>query len=234
MTDRELYLRMFRTMAMQREQPGSGHEAVSVGTTAALRDDDLLCPPYRALGAQRPERGTLHYGQSDRDVQRSPGPAPDTYAVAAGSAFAFKYRGETRIAIAYCAGACSSRGDFHEALDIASVLELPCVFVVDNDAGADLGGTAAGYGIAAETVDAADVVAVYEATRRAADRARAGEGPTLIDTVDEPAGRDPVEEFATKLTGLGYATGDELTRMREDARGKGPRPGTGEARVRAG
>ncbi len=103
----------------------------------------------------------------------------------------------------------------------------------------DFASKAAAYGIAGEKVDGIDVIAVYEATRRAADRARAGEGPTLIEAVtmrmhghaehdpadyvpremlEEWARRDPVEEFAKKLTELEFATKDELQQIKDDAR----------------
>jgi pyruvate dehydrogenase E1 component alpha subunit len=183
----------------------------------------------------------------DLHVYNPPSHIPDNYPVATGGAFAFRYRGEDRVAIAYCGDGSTSRGDFHEALNIAAVLDLPCIFIVENNQFAystplrlqsrtDFASKAAAYGIAGEKVDGIDVEAVYAATRRAADRARAGEGPTLIEAVtmrmhghaehdpadyvpremfEEWAKRDPVEEFAQRLVELGFATPQQI---KDDAR----------------
>jgi TPP-dependent pyruvate/acetoin dehydrogenase alpha subunit len=291
--DRDLYLRMFRVMALQRAvedrmvsmyrqgemlgsvYTGHWHEAIAVGTAAALREDDFLAPVHRDLGAHlwrgmEPWQvmasflgkataptggrdGTLHYGRLDLHVYNLPSHIPDNYPVATGGAFAFKYRGEDRVALAYCGDGSTSRGDFHEAVNIAAVLDLPCVFIVENNQFAystplrlqsrtDFATKAVAYGIPGEKVDGTDVVAVYEATRRAVDRARAGDGPSLIECVTmrmhghaehDPADyvppemfeewrkKDPVELFAAKLQKLGFASADDITAMREEARRAG-------------
>jgi TPP-dependent pyruvate/acetoin dehydrogenase alpha subunit len=288
--DRELYLRMFRVMALQRAvedrmvsmyrqgemlgsvYTGHWHEAIAVGTAAALGDDDFLCPIHRDLGAHlwrgmEPWQvmasflgkatsptggrdGTLHYGRLDLHVYNLPSHIPDNYPVATGGAFAFKYRGEDRVALAYCGDGSTSRGDFHEAVNIAAVMDLPCIFVVENNQFAystplrlqsrtDFATKAVGYGIPGEKVDGTDVVAVYEATKRAVDRARAGEGPSLIECVtmrmhghaehdpadyvprelfEEWGKKDPVERFAARLQELGLADADEVQAMRDEAR----------------
>jgi TPP-dependent pyruvate/acetoin dehydrogenase alpha subunit len=288
--DRELYLRMFRIMALQRAvedrmvsmyrqgemlgsvYTGHWHEAIAVGTAAALRDDDFLCPIHRDLGAHlwrgmEPWQvmasflgkatsptggrdGTLHYGRLDLNIYNLPSHIPDNYPVATGGAFAFKYRGEDRVALAYCGDGSTSRGDFHEAVNIAAVMDLPCIFVVENNQFAystpirmqsrtDFASKAAAYGIPGEKVDGTDVVAVYEATKRAVDRARAGEGPSLIEGVtmrmhghaehdpadyvprelfEEWGKKDPVELFAARLQELGFADADEVQKMRDEAR----------------
>jgi TPP-dependent pyruvate/acetoin dehydrogenase alpha subunit len=288
--DADLQRRMFRVMALHRAvedrmvsmyrqgellgslYTGHWHEAIAVGTAAALRPDDFLCPLHRDLGAHLwrgmdPAQvmasflgkataptggrdGTLHYGRLDLNIYNPPSHIPDNYPVATGGAFAFKYRGEDRVAIAYCGDGSTSRGDFHEALNLAAVLDLPCIFIVENNQFAystplrlqsrtDFAGKAAAYGIPGEKVDGIDVLAVYHATRQAAERARAGEGPTLIEAVtmrmhghaehdpadyvpremlDEWAKRDPVEEYGRKLIDLGIATEDEVGQIREDAR----------------
>jgi len=288
--ERDLFLRIFRTMALHRAAEdrmvsmyrqgellgslytGHWHEAIAVGTAAALRQDDFLCPLHRDLGAHlwrgmEPAQvmasflgkataptggrdGTLHYGRLDLNVYNPPSHIPDNYPVATGGAFAFKYRGEDRVAIAYCGDGSTSRGDFHEAVNIAAVLDLPCIFIVENNQWAystplrlqsrtDFATKAAAYGIPGERVDGTDVVAVYEATRRAARHARAGEGPSLIEAVtmrmhghaehdpadyvpedmfEEWASRDPVELFAQKLQELGRATAEEIAQIRDDAR----------------
>jgi len=290
MSDRDLYLRIFRVMALHRAvedrmvsmyrqgemlgsvYTGHWHEAIAVGTAAALRQDDFLCPIHRDLGAHlwrgmEPWQvmasflgkatsptggrdGTLHYGRLDLGIYNLPSHIPDNYPVAIGGAFAFKYRGEDRVALAYCGDGSTSRGDFHEAVNIAAVLDLPCIFIVENNQFAystplrlqsrtDFATKAVAYGIPGEKVDGTDVVAVYEATSRAVERARAGEGPSLIECVtmrmhghaehdpadyvprelfDEWSAKDPVEVFAAKLRELDFASDEEIAAMRDEAR----------------
>jgi len=289
--DRELHLRMFHTMALHRAvedrmmsmyrqgellgslYSGNWHEAIAVGTAAALRQTDFLCPLHRDLGAHlwrgMPPRqvmasfmgkstaptggrdGTLHYGRLDLNVYNPPSHIPDNYPVACGGAFAFKYRGQDGVALAYCGDGSTGNGDFHEALNIAAVLELPCIFVVENNQysystplrltsrSQDFATKAIAYGMPSEKVDGIDVVAVYEATSRAVERARSGGGPSLIEAVTmrmhghaehdsadyvpremltEWAKRDPVEEFAARLIVLDFATDDDIKAIKEEVR----------------
>lgn len=233
--ERDLYLSMYRTMALHRAvedrmvsmyrqgellgslYTGHWHEAIAVGTAAALRPSDFLAPLHRDLGAHlwrgvQPREvmasfmgkatsptggrdGTLHYGRLDLNIYNPPSHIPDNYPVATGAAFAFKYRGSDGVALAYCGDGSTGRGDFHEALNIAAVLRLPCVFVVENNQfsystplrltsnSADLATKAIAYGMPGERIDGIDVVAVYEATSRAVARARSGQGPSLIEAV---------------------------------------------------
>lgn len=233
--DRELYVRMFRTMVLHRAvedrmvsmyrqgellgslYTGHWHEAIAVGTAAALRPSDFLAPLHRDLGAHLwrgvdPKEvmasfmgkatsptggrdGTLHYGRLDLNIYNPPSHIPDNYPVATGAAFAFKYRHDDGVALAYCGDGSTGRGDFHEALNIAAVLELPCVFVVENNQysystplrltskSPDFATKAVAYGMPGERVDGIDVIAVHEATTRAVARARCGAGPSLIEAV---------------------------------------------------
>src|SRR5919107_6359303 len=288
--DRELYLRIFRVMALHRAvedrmvsmyrqgemlgsvYTGHWHEAIAVGTAAALRQDDFLCPIHRDLGAHlwrgmEPWQvmasfmgkatsptggrdGTLHYGRLDLGIYNLPSHIPDNYPVATGGAFAFKYRGEDRVAMAYCGDGSTSRGDFHEAINIAAVQDLPVVFIVENNQFAystplrlqsrtDFATKAVAYGIPGEKVDGTDVTAVYEATERAVTRARAGEGPSLIECVtmrmhghaehdpadyvpremfEEWSKKDPVALFENVLLDAGVIDADAAKQVREDAR----------------
>lgn len=289
--DRDLYLRMFHMMALHRAvedrmmsmyrqgellgslYSGNWHEAIAVGTAAALRPDDFLAPLHRDLGAHlwrgtTPREvmasfmgkatsptggrdGTLHYGRLDLNIYNPPSHIPDNYPVATGGAFAFKYRGQDGVALAYCGDGSTGRGDFHEALNIAAVLELPCIFVVENNQysystplrltskSKDFATKAIAYGMPGERVDGIDVVAVYEATSRAVALARSGGGPSLIEAVTmrmhghaehdpadyvpremlaEWAKRDPVEVFAARLVELGFATDEDVARVKEQVR----------------
>jgi pyruvate dehydrogenase E1 component alpha subunit len=109
-------------------------------------------------------------------------------------AMAFKMRHEQRCAITWFGDGSTSRGDFHEAMNWAGVQRLPVIFVLENNQYAystpttsqfavDPVERAATYGFPGETVDGNDVEAMFEATRRARERALAGEGPTLLEAV---------------------------------------------------
>jgi pyruvate dehydrogenase E1 component alpha subunit len=119
---------------------------------------------------------------------------PDMMLVAAGMAMAFKLRREARCAITWVGDGATSRGDFHEAMNWAAVQRLPVIFVLENNQYAystplhlqfavDPVERARAYGFPGERVDGNDAEAVFEATRRARERALAGAGPTLIEAL---------------------------------------------------
>jgi len=196
---------------------GHWHEAIAVGTVSALRQDDFLAPLHRDLGAHlwrgldpaqvmasflgkatgptHGRDGTLHYGRLDLNIYNPPSHIPDNYPVATGAAFAFQYRDEDRLALAYCGDGSTSEGQFHEAVNIAAVMKLPCIFIVENNQYAystplrlqsvpqELSAKAQAYGIPGVTVDGTDVLAVHDATAEAVARARAGNGASLIEGV---------------------------------------------------
>src|SRR5688500_19378586 len=134
---------------------GHWHEAISVGAASTLRPDDYMAPLHRDLGAHlwrgmepwqvmasfmgkatgptRGRDGALHYGRLDLNVYNPPSHIPANFPVATGMAFAAKYRGEDRVALAYCGDGSTSRADWHESLNIASVMKLPNIFVVENN-----------------------------------------------------------------------------------------------------
>jgi len=134
---------------------GHWHEAIAVGTASALRPTDVIAPLHRDLGvhlwrglepwqvmasfmgkATSPtggRDGTLHYGRLDLNIINPVSHIPNNYPVATGAAFALRYRGTDGVAMAYCGDGATSRGDFHEALNIAGVQRLPCVFIVENN-----------------------------------------------------------------------------------------------------
>ena len=114
---------------------------------------------------------------------------------AAGTALADKLRGRDSVTLAYTGEGSTSEGDFHEGLNVAAVLKVPAVFIVHNNqwaismpvhrqtASATFAQKAAAYGMPGERVDGNDVLAMYQKTKEAVDRARAGDGPTLIEAV---------------------------------------------------
>ncbi len=118
---------------------------------------------------------------------------PDSLPVTVGVALSFWMRNEPRVAMTYFGDGSTSEGDWHEGINFASVFQLPVVFIGENNQYAystptsrqfaieDFADRAAGYGMPGIVVDGNDVLAVYEVTREAVERARAGAGPTLIE-----------------------------------------------------
>ena len=149
----------------------------------------------RTDGPSRGRDGNIHLGDFDRGqitiVSHLPAMAP----VAVGCALAFRMRGEPRVAVAWFGDGSSARGDLHEAMTLAGVRRLPVVFVCDNNqfaystptyleyACARLADRAAAYGFEGVAVDGTDLITVHAVATRAIERARAGGGPTLIESV---------------------------------------------------
>jgi TPP-dependent pyruvate/acetoin dehydrogenase alpha subunit len=252
---------------------GHWHEAISVASTAALRPDDYLAPIHRDLGAHlwrgmEPWQvmasfmgkatsptggrdGTLHYGRLDLNVYNLPSHIPANYPVAIGMAFAARYREQDRVALAFCGDGSTSRADWHESLNIAAVLKLPCIFMIENNQFAystplrlqsvseSFAAKAAAYGMPGTKVDGTDALAVYDATAEAVQRARRGEGPSLIEAVtmrmhghaehdpadyvpkdmfEEWAAKDPVQLFENTLLEAGIIDQEAATKTRESAK----------------
>jgi 2-oxoisovalerate dehydrogenase E1 component len=138
-------------------------------------------------GYLAPEHGILHLGMISHLGSMIP--------VAAGCAFAFRQRRSDRVAINFIGEGGTSTGDFHEGLNMAAVWKLPLILVIENNgyafstpagqqyAARRLSDRGIGYGIAAETVDGNDPDAMAAALHRAVERARAGEGPTLLEAM---------------------------------------------------
>src|SRR5690348_11570599 len=148
----------------------------------------------RAGGITRGRDGNVHFGDRTVGCVGMVSMLPDMMLVATGMAMAFKLRHEDRVAITWFGDGSTSRGDFHEAMNWAGVQKLPVIFVLENNQYAystpttsqfavDPVERAAAYGFPGETVDGNDVEAMFEATRRARERALAGEGPTLLEAV---------------------------------------------------
>jgi len=194
---------------------GRGQEAVGVGTAIQLRPGDVMLPNHRDFSAflirgftlreifmnwmaraEAPTRGrdnTLHLGSMARGVIPIISHLGDTCPVACGVAMTFKQRGADNVALVTFGEGTTSRGDVHEAMNMASVMSLPVIFVCNNNAFAYstptekqfavkyLSERAAGYAMPGKTVDGNNVLAVYAAVRQAIKRARAGKGPSFIE-----------------------------------------------------
>ncbi len=195
--------------------------------------------------------GTLHYGRLDLGFYNLPSHIPANFPVATGMAFAAKYRGEDKVCLAFCGDGSTSRADFHEALTMSSVLKLPNVFVIENNQFAystplsmqsnseTFAAKAVGYGIPGTKVDGTDVLAVHDAVAVAVARARAGDGPSIVEGVtmrmhghaehdpadyvpkamyEEWSKKDPVELFEKVLLDAGVVDADAAAQVRKDAR----------------
>lgn len=166
--------------------------------------------------------------------------------VMAGIALAGRMQKKDLVALTYIGDGGTSTGDFHEGLNFAAVLNVPFVLIAEHNGYAystptskqmrikNLVTRAAAYGIAGEMVDGNDVLAVYEATKRALDRARAGGGPSLVEAktfrmkghaehddagyvpkelFEQWKAKDPIDRFERHLLSHGFATQEELQRI---------------------
>jgi TPP-dependent pyruvate/acetoin dehydrogenase alpha subunit len=201
----------------------------------------------RRDGPTRGRDGTLHFGNVERLGLFSPISHLGTLIpVMAGAALGARLRGERRVALTYIGDGGASTGDFHEGLNLAAVQRLALVLVVENNGYAystpterqfaveSLAERGPAYGVVAESIDGTDVLAVYEATRRAVERGRRGEGPTLLecralrmrghaehddmryvpkDLLEAWRKRDPIDRFEGFLVRQKHATEDELERV---------------------
>jgi pyruvate dehydrogenase E1 component alpha subunit len=191
----------------------------------------------------------MHMGDMDYNVIAFVSHLGDNVPVAAGAALAFRQKGEDRVALCYNGEGATSRGDWHEGINLASIHKLPVVYFVNNNAYAystptslqmaieDVAIRAAGYGIPGEVVDGNDILAVYDAAKRAVDRARAGEGPSLVEfktfrmtghSAHDDAGyvppklfeewkeKDPIPNFEKVLMDEGVLTDARRTEMQAE------------------
>jgi len=184
------------------------HEAMQVGSVFALEERDWIFPSYResAIGLLRgiPAATVLSWWRghpagwwnpADYGVASICVPIATHVPHAVGFAWGSRLKGEDRVAIAYFGDGATSEGAFHEAATFAGVMKAPAILFCNNNqwaistpvsaqtAAATLADKAIGYGMPGVRVDGCDVLAVYEATQEAVARARAGEGPTLIEAV---------------------------------------------------
>lgn len=241
-----------------------GQEAVQVGAVLALHHDDWMFPTYREcqalftrgvdpVGALTLLRGDWHCGYDPTATRCAPQTTPlATQAVhAAGFAYAAKRKGQGIAVLCFVGDGATSEGDFHEALNFAAVFSAPVVFVVQNNgwaisvplsrqtAAPTLAHKGIGYGIPSHRVDGNDVLAVHTTVAAALERARAGDGPALIEAVtyrmeahtnaDDAsryrpdaevaawAHRDPIDRYSTWLRAEGFLDDTVAARASTDA-----------------
>ncbi|MCY0877031.1 MAG: pyruvate dehydrogenase (acetyl-transferring) E1 component subunit alpha [Firmicutes bacterium] len=225
--------------------PVAGQEASMIGSEAATQKEDFLLPSYRDVPqavwhgwplyqAFLYSRGHQHGGQFPQDVHvLMPQIIIGAQVVqAAGVALAFKLNKEPKVAFTYIGDGGTSQGDFYEGINFAGAYQAPAVFIVQNNqfaisvpvalqtAAETLAKKAVAAGIPGVQVDGMDVLAVYAATKQAVDRARAGGGPSLIETITfrygphTMSGDDPTR-YRTKDLEEQWQRKDPLVRFRK-------------------
>ncbi len=186
-----------------------GQEAVGVGVASAMRDEDVLVPSYREQAAQfmrgmtmaqcllywgGDERGSDFHGVARHDFPNCV-PIGTQVPHAAGVAYAFKLRREARVAVTVFGDGGTSKGDFYEGMNMAGAWKVPLVLVINNNqwaislprarqtAAVTLAQKAMAAGIDGLQVDGNDVIAVRKVVGDAVEKARRGEGPTVVEAV---------------------------------------------------
>jgi TPP-dependent pyruvate/acetoin dehydrogenase alpha subunit len=147
----------------------------------------------KASGYCKGKGGSMHISNMSLGMLGANGIVGGGPPIAMGAAFSNKFRGTDRVAVCFFGDGASNEGSFHEAANMASLYKLPCIFVCENNgygeytaqenhqAIRDVADRAAGYGMPGVVVDGMDVMAVYEAAGEAIDRARRGDGPSLLE-----------------------------------------------------
>jgi pyruvate dehydrogenase E1 component alpha subunit len=245
--------------------PIKGQEGSQIPAVAALRETDWMVPSFRETGASlwrglSMVKALLVYGgfyqgneipEEARDLPVAV-PVGSQILHAAGIAYAIKYREQDDVAIVFFGDGATSEGDFHEGLNFAGVFQVPAIFLCQNNQWAisiprthqtrskTIAQKALAYGVPGIQVDGNDVLAVYSATQEAAERARAGNGPTLIEavtyrmsvhtTADDPTRyreeeeveewvkRDPLPRFQSYLIDKGVLTEKKIESLEEEVK----------------
>lgn len=193
----------------------AGEEASAAGVMAHLRDDDCIASTHRGhghciakgvdvhgmmaeiygkkTGVCQGKGGSMHIADLEKGMPGANGIGGAGAPLAAGAALAAKLKGSDAVAVAFFGDGGSNEGAVFEAMNLAAVWNLPCLFVAENNGYAEataanwsvacdhIADRAAGFGMPGVTVDGFDFFAVHEAAGAAIERARAGEGPSLIE-----------------------------------------------------
>ncbi|RAV72727.1 ABC transporter substrate-binding protein [Aerococcus tenax] len=206
----------------QGEIPGfvhlyAGEEAIASGVCAHLTDDDYITSTHRGhghcvakggdlkgmmaeifgkeTGLGKGKGGSMHIADLDKGILGANGMVGGGFGLAVGAAMRNKYLKTDSVAVCFFGDGASNEGLFHECLNMASIWQLPVIFVNENNFFAEstpqwyssgsetIAERAAAYNMPGVRVDGKDLMAVYEAAGEAIDRARQGGGPTLIECV---------------------------------------------------
>jgi pyruvate dehydrogenase E1 component alpha subunit len=250
-----------------------GQEASATGACLALNDADVITSTHRghghciAKGADlgrmmaellardsgycRGRGGSMHIADVSKGNLGANGIVAGGIPIAVGAALAQKMQGTGNVAMCFFGDGATNEGAFHEAINLASIWDLPVVFVCENNhygmsmsiaesANVErIADRSASYNIPGVTVDGNDVQAVYEAAAEAVERARAGQGPTLVEAItyrwkghsksdqnlyrtreeiEEWRARDPIVQFEQVVLEAGTLTEDDLQQVRDEVR----------------
>jgi pyruvate dehydrogenase E1 component alpha subunit len=224
--------------------------ALVMGTSA----DEVMAELFgRVGGCSAGKGGSMHLFDAEKHMLGGHAIVGGQIPLATGVAFAAKYRGTDQVCLVYFGEAAVNQGAFHESLNMAQLWKLPCVYICENNqygmgtslaramAQSDVSRKACAYDMASEFVDGMDVLAVYEATRRAVERARKDGSPTLLEVrtyrfmghsmsdpghyrtraeIEKYQERDPIKVFGDNLREKGILDDDGLkeieARVREE------------------
>jgi len=258
--------------------PGSlhqyvGEEAIAVGATANLRNDDYITSTHRghghmiAKGANtqkmmaelygkstgycKGKGGSMHMMDLSIGVLGANGIVGGGLPIATGAGLGIKVRGTDQVVVAFFGDGGSNTGAFHESLNFCAIYKLPVIFMVENNKFAtttrveestsveNISDRAAGYTIPGFSIDGNDVIEVYETVKEAVKRARAGDGPTLIEAktyrlkghfvgdsrayrtqeeVDKFWPHEPIRRLGKKLRQSGVLSDGEKERIEQETK----------------
>ena len=206
----------------------------------------------RIGGSSKGKGGSMHMFDVPTGFYGGHGIVGAQVALGTGLAFAGKYRGDDSVAFVYFGDGASNQGQVYESFNMAQLWKLPAIYIIENNQYAmgtsiersssttQLSQRGASFGIPGEQVDGMDVIAVRDAVKKAVDRARAGEGPYILEvktyryrghSMSDPAKyrtreevqemrehHDPIEMLKAKLIAAGHATEDSLKKIETEVR----------------
>jgi pyruvate dehydrogenase E1 component alpha subunit len=207
----------------------------------------------RATGTSKGKGGSMHMFSAEDGYMGGHGIVGAQIPLALGIAWAIKYRGEKKVMQVYCGEAAVNQGAFHESLNMAALWKLPLVLIVENNRFGmgtawerasslyDISQKASAYAMPSAVADGMDVLDMYRVAKEAADRARAGEGPTLIEArtyrfvghsmsdpvsgvyrtkedVEREKQKDPIRIYADLLAREGILSQEELEKQDEEVK----------------
>lgn len=205
---------------------GHGH-AIAKGQDLRAMLAELL---GKETGVCRGRGGSMHLADLERGNLGANGIVAGGIPIAVGAGLSIRMQGQDRVVLCFFGDGAANHGNFHEGLNMAAIWRLPVVFLCENNQYAmsmpirkamavpRVADRAAAYGIPGETVDGMDVLAVYRAVRTAVDRARRGEGPTLIEAITyryKGHSKSDRQVYRTKEEVQAWMARDPIARLRE-------------------
>jgi pyruvate dehydrogenase E1 component alpha subunit len=205
---------------------GHGH-AIAKGQDLRAMLAELL---GKETGVCRGRGGSMHLADLERGNLGANGIVAGGIPIAVGAGLSIRMQGQDRVVLCFFGDGAANHGNFHEGLNMAAIWRLPVVFLCENNQYAmsmavrramavpRVADRAVAYGIPGETVDGMDVVAVYRAVRAAVERARRGEGPTLIEAITyryKGHSKSDRQVYRTKEEVQAWMARDPIARLRE-------------------